>query len=288
MLQDDFYKRYGLAPQVRSLSVASTGHQHCIPGYQWGPGVLDHYCLYHILSGHGNLLLGERHFLLEAGDSFLVYPDTTVQFYAEQAKPWEYVWVGFSGSDARELVEQTDFRPDYPILLNVSSKSLGRMLLELHREERGSLACHVASTGRLYLIFALLSEKAQQSRRTPPPRTDCARMAARYIMNNYEQPITVEGLAELFSVSPSSLYRSFTTHFQVSPKRFLMEYRIQKACAMLVNSSFSVREISHSVGFHDALYFSRAFKQVMGLSPQAYAKRYRTAEPADRQKGNTD
>lgn len=87
MLQDDFYKRYGLAPQVRSLSVASTGHQHCIPGYQWGPGVLDHYCLYHILSGHGNLLLGERHFLLEAGDSFLVYPDTTVQFMRNRLSP---------------------------------------------------------------------------------------------------------------------------------------------------------------------------------------------------------
>ena len=288
MLQDDFYKRYGLTPQIRSLSVASSGHQRCIPGYRGGPGVLDHYCLYHVLAGHGSLLLGERHFLLEAGDSFLVYPDTTVQFYAEQAKPWEYVWAGFYGSDARELVEQTDFRPDYPILLNVSSKALGQMLLDLHQEERRGLASQVASTGRLYLIFALLSEKAQQSRRMPPPRTDCARMAARYIMNNYEQPITVEGLAELFSVSPSSLYRSFTTHFQVSPKRFLVEYRIQKACTMLVNSRFSVREISHSVGFHDALYFSRAFKQVMGLSPQAHAKRCRTADPADRQKGNAD
>ena len=38
---------------MTSLSVYNTGYQRCEAGYQWGPGVRDHYCIHHILSGTG-------------------------------------------------------------------------------------------------------------------------------------------------------------------------------------------------------------------------------------------
>ena len=38
---------------MTSLSVYNTGYQRCEAGYQWGPGVRDHYCIHHILSGAG-------------------------------------------------------------------------------------------------------------------------------------------------------------------------------------------------------------------------------------------
>ncbi len=85
----------------------------------------------------------------------------------------------------------------------------------------------------------------------------------------------MEGLAAYTSVSHSSLYRRFIKRFQISPKRFLMEYRIERACALLADTNCSVQEISNSVGFEDPFYFSRAFKEVKGLSPRQYANRVR-------------
>ena len=38
---------------LNSLSVYNVGYQKCEPDYQWGPGVRDHYCIHHILSGSG-------------------------------------------------------------------------------------------------------------------------------------------------------------------------------------------------------------------------------------------
>ena len=32
---------------LSSLSVYNVGHQMCEPGYQWGPGVRNHYCIHH-------------------------------------------------------------------------------------------------------------------------------------------------------------------------------------------------------------------------------------------------
>ena len=105
--------------------------------------------------------------------------------------------------------------------------------------------------------------------------TDCALLAADYIINHYETPITVEGLAAYASVSHSSLYRRFMKRFQMSPKRFLLEYRIERACALLAATNHSIQEISNSVGFEDPFYFSRAFKEVKGLSPRQYANQVR-------------
>jgi AraC-like DNA-binding protein len=95
-------------------------------------------------------------------------------------------------------------------------------------------------------------------------------LAAEYIMNHYEAPITVEGLADYASVSHSSLYRRFLKRFQISPKRFLLEYRIERDC--------SIQEISTSVGFEDPFYFSRAFKEVKGVSPRQYAAQHRSVK----------
>ena len=104
---------------------------------------------------------------------------------------------------------------------------------------------------------------------------DCARLAADYIITHYEEPITVEGLAAYASVSHSSLYRRFVKRFQMSPKRFLLEYRIERACALLATTSCSIQEISNSVGFEDPFYFSRAFKEIKGVSPRQYANNLR-------------
>ncbi len=46
--------------------------------------------------------------------------------------------------------------------------------------------------------------------------------------------------------------------------------KIEYACQLLDSSELSVKAIADAVGYDDALYFSRLFRQTMGLSPRAY------------------
>jgi len=130
-------------------------------------------------------------------------------------------------------------------------------------------------TARLYDLLAFLVRTARKRGADKSDTSDCALVAAEYIIRHYEEPLTVEGLAAYTSVSHSSLYRRFVKRFQTSPKRFLLEYRIERACALLTETDCSVQEISTSVGFEDPFYFSRAFKDVKGLSPRQYAAQMR-------------
>ena len=92
-----------------SLSVYSIGYQKCSPLYKWGSGVRDHYIIHHITSGKGWYCVNSITYELNKGDTFIIYPDTIVSYWADSAEPWEYYWVGFAGNDTEFLLKNTDF-----------------------------------------------------------------------------------------------------------------------------------------------------------------------------------
>lgn len=57
-----------------------------------------------------------------------------------------------------------------------------------------------------------------------------------------------------------------------SPIDFLIRQRIRQACRLLDGSQASVSAIASEVGFSDPYYFSRRFRNVMGVSPRDYRK----------------
>ena len=263
-----------LERRTASLYVQNTGCQQCAPGCGWGPGVRDHFLLHCVVSGKGIYECRDKRYELSRGDAFLVYPDTSVRYYADEIDPWEYVWVGFSGLEAGGYMEQTDFTPEKPVLQGVEEE-LCRRVEAVYGSYGTSAWEGLEMTAHLYRLLSHLVHSSRRQEKEGGAVPDCAQLAAEYIINHYEEPITVEGLAALASVSHSSLYRRFVKRFQISPKRFLLEYRIERACALLLDSGYSIQEISNSVGFEDPFYFSRAFKDVKGVSPRQYAARHR-------------
>lgn len=267
-----------LESKTASLYVQSTGSQQCAAGYGWGPGVRSHFLLHHVVGGRGAYqCLGTR-YELSAGDTFMIFPGATVQYAADPADPWEYIWVGFSGLEAESLVAMTGFTPEAPVLRAGDTDELRTLMTAVYISCGPQPWEGLDMTARLYLLMSYLvrtSGKAQSPRHDP---RDCAQIAAEYIVNHYEEPLTVEELAKIASVSHSSLYRRFVKRYQISPKRFLLEYRIERACAMLSTTDCTVQEVSNSVGFDDPFYFSRLFKEVKGVSPRRYAARERGTE----------
>lgn len=264
-----------LERRTASLYVQNTGCQQCPPSYGWGPGVRNHFLLHHVMGGKGVYVCQDRRYELSAGDTFLIYPDTTIHYCADAAEPWEYIWVGFGGLDAKGYLDRTDFSPEEPVFRGRDSEIL-RGKMEAVYSSFGTAPWEVLEmTAQLYSLLAFLVRSSKRQGVGGSEAPDCAQLAAEYIINHYEEPITVEGLAAYASVSHSSLYRRFVKRFQISPKRFLLEYRIERACSLLANTNCSIQEISNSVGFEDPFYFSRAFKDVKGVSPRQYAARRR-------------
>lgn len=268
------YSYKAKSPKSFSLAVTNTGYQQCDSGYGWGPGVRDHYLIHHIVKGKGRYLCGSNSFELSTGDTFLIYPNTEVSYYADIEEPWEYYWVGFNGTEVASLLKETTFTQTNPVSHIDFGDQLQTILSEIYHAHGMANYHAVRMTGLLYQFFSILLEHMPHPD-LPSPDAGRAyvRHAAEFIAYNYPQPIDVEDIASHVGISRSHLYRVFMKYFNLSPTQYLTGFRINRARSLLEDSNLSIAAIANSVGFEDQLYFSKVFKKVTGVPPSTYVKR---------------
>ena len=256
--------------ELVSLSVYNVGFQKCNSLYQWGPGIRDHYLIHYIISGKGHYTLnGKKHFL-SAGDAFLVYPNTEITYQADENDPWEYTWVGFTGSDAAMILRATDFCEEKPFIRNVpNGDDIKKQLIHIYDARGTEFENALEMTGRLYTTLALFINAASNQPQSNSTNS-YVQKGIEYISANYSYPITVEDIASYIGLSRSHLFRSFQSVLGVSPKEYLTDFRIKQACYLLKHSNLSITAIANSIGFNNSLYFSKTFHKIKGTSPKNY------------------
>lgn len=100
--------------------------------------------------------------------------------------------------------------------------------------------------------------------------TECARKAAEYLDTNYAQDISVDEIAGALGVSRSFLSRCFKEVHGMTILEYLLGVRMKKALSLLGETDLSVNEIAARIGFNNANYFFRKFKEEFGLTPTQY------------------
>ncbi len=91
-----------------------------------------------------------------------------------------------------------------------------------------------------------------------------------YVMNNFQESIEVNHIADLVSMNKSSFCRYFKQTTQRTFTEFLNEVRIGFACKMLMEKQMSILEISYHSGYNNISHFNRQFRKKMQQSPTEY------------------
>lgn len=274
-MDDSFKHSYkSTAKETVSLAVYNVGFQKCNSLYQWGPGIRDHYLIHHVISGQGYYTTKTATYTIKTGDTFIVYPFTEVSYCADEKNPWEYYWVGFSGSDAKFLLGFTDFSKENPVISTNFDDVLKNAFLRIYNCRGQNNADIAKMTGQLYLALSVLIENSTIHTRNKDTNLFYAQKSLEYITYNYSNPISVEDIAAYAGISRSHLYRIFMAHYGVSPKEYLSDFRIKQACMLLQSTSLSIGAIANSVGFENNLYFSKVFHKIKGVPPTEYLKRH--------------
>ncbi|NCB02707.1 MAG: response regulator [Spirochaetia bacterium] len=90
-----------------------------------------------------------------------------------------------------------------------------------------------------------------------------------YIDNNYNQAISLETLSQKFNLSTSYFSRLFSEYCNSPFSAYLTHKRIEEAKKHL-DIGIKVHQVAHLVGYTDYSYFSRVFRQIVGISPKTY------------------
>lgn len=99
-----------------------------------------------------------------------------------------------------------------------------------------------------------------------------------FIQKNYMYDISISYISEKLNISHSYLTQVFTKEMGISPRNYLITYRIQKAKELIIKSNEPIYIIAEEVGFSDVKHFSKTFRKITGLSPSNYKKQYAEAE----------
>lgn len=99
--------------------------------------------------------------------------------------------------------------------------------------------------------------------------------AVKFIQNHFTNTdLNIELLSEIAGISPSYLYQEFYRCFKLSPKKYIIQQQLSLARKLLLNSEFSIHEIAISCGFKSEYYFSKLFKDKIGIAPSVYRKNH--------------
>lgn len=95
-------------------------------------------------------------------------------------------------------------------------------------------------------------------------------------MNCYYATIrSLDEITAYCNLSRSHLSRLFHQHLQTSLQDYLIQIRLNKARALLLDSELPIHEIAIQVGYQNELNLLRAFRTKLKLFPSEYRKKYK-------------
>lgn len=92
--------------------------------------------------------------------------------------------------------------------------------------------------------------------------------AVQYIHQNLDQPVSVEGLAEMVHMGQTSFYENFKNVMHVSPLKYAKSVKLDRA-RVLIKEGKKVNEAGFMVGYNSPAQFSREYKRHFGYAPSA-------------------
>ena len=95
-----------------------------------------------------------------------------------------------------------------------------------------------------------------------------------YIHAHYAEPISLDDIANLISMSPSSCSRFFRTNAGKTVTDYILDVRLGNAARALVDTNDSVSVICYRCGFNNLSNFNRVFKAKKGMTPSDFRRVY--------------
>lgn len=85
-----------------------------------------------------------------------------------------------------------------------------------------------------------------------------------------DQNFSIDQLAAMLTMGRTKFYGKMKELYGMSPNKYLMKRRMDKAAELLLEGKYTVSEVSYRVGIPDSSYFNKCFKAAFGTVPSKY------------------
>ena len=255
------------------MNVDECGIEQGIPGLGYNYEVLKNAVIHYVTKGYGTFKFNGKVYNLKQGDIFILLKGMQVEYVASIDDPWEYYWIGFSGSNANEYLNRTSITNSCVANCEENSK-IPQIILnmcEISKTYNPSKSDDILLLKELYsLLYALIEEFPKPFEYKDKELHTYIQDALNFINSNYMHSITVQEIADYVNLSRSYLYKMFIKNLGISPQRYLINLRMYKATLLLKGTKLPIGEVASRVGYSDSLLFSKTFSKHFSMSPLNY------------------
>ena len=208
--------------------------------------------------------------------SLLLEPHTAHMYRADENDPWHYIWIVFTGLSVPSYLRACGLTRNNPVFY---PQSYAHAVSSRVREPLRQILGHPDASkafiiGQLHLFFDGLMENTAVQSKNVTTDINIANVyiaeAMRYIESRYADIRSLDEIAGFCNVTRSHLARLFRSTLHVTLQEYLINYRMDKAKELLVNTNLPIYQIAQQVGYEGALQFNKAFKNRMQVPPRTW------------------
>ncbi|UQZ86919.1 HTH-type transcriptional activator Btr [Paenibacillus konkukensis] len=262
------------------LWLVRLGRNKTKPSYNAGPRATDHFSLHFVQQGSVLFQYENNIVQLHKGDVFCLFPQRIYSYRpADPAVPLEMAWVAFDGDQAAALLSMIGIHPGQPYAKGVGTTEVALTLQ--HFWSAGALRpgrTRLRFLSLLYELIDLLDQRPEADGSPKHRQKDWVKKSLDYMNTHYSEPIDVNHIAQHAGIHRTYFSKVFTQHLGISPLKYLMRLRMNKAMQLLRETGLTVTEIALSLSYSDTATFSRAFSLYFGASP-SYCRKHSSALP---------
>lgn len=275
-------QRYIIPPFALAALLADVRSRDCYPEamgyYEAATGhIMQRSCLEHedhlllfCVQGEARLLVDATTFSLLPGMLAVLPAGIAHRYHADEKKPWSLYWVHMSGKSINEFLAPLLKAQPYTVLtLGLQPALLAdwRGLLEMRSPGFEPAALQLAAAR----LRQMLVHTAWLARSGSGPRSRLDVNAVQQFMQlHLTEGVTLDQLAHAAGLEKFYFAKTFKRLTGQSPLQHFLHLRMTRACEWLDAGEESVGRIAERLGYGDAPYFSRQFRQVIGMAPSAY------------------
>ncbi len=211
---------------------------------------------------------------LRTGDLVVIFPELAHAYGPKKGQTWIQIYVVFNGPQFDFLRSRGILDPARPVWHLEPVDYWSRRLEEVVAgDARHTEAAAMRAMGRfLHLVCDMAAADAEA--RLRPERDEWFDESQRLLGNpNGRTWLTPQQVAREVGLNYDNFRKQFALRLGLSPGQFQKRKRVDRACAAIYQGSHGFKELAEELEFCDVFHFSKAFKQVMGMTPSDFRKK---------------
>ena len=228
------------------------------------PSAKAEYKMLYAVKGEGIFHTDTKKYKIITGDLFFCLPG--VPYSIESGEDFEYMYITFVGIRANMIMDRLGINRnnfifhDYSEIFDFWNSSLNV------RTEVSDLR----SESVLMYTFSVMGERLI-TQNGEKKITNTVSLIKKYIDDNFaDSDFSLDKISTELSYNKKYISTVFKENFKIGISEYINTLRIQHACELMEQELTSIKDIAYLCGFTDASYFSRLFKNKMGISPSEH------------------